>query len=100
MTEATKPDTEPVETQSYAAGNSGQAASRPALLFGGRRRCLTRSGLRLLLVAEQPSLRLVEIDINNRRRIERENLRQREAADDGIAERLANIRAHPTPHHP
>src|SRR6267154_2542149 len=40
----------------------------------------------LLLFSVQPALQPVEIDINNRRRIKRENLRQSEAAHDGIAE--------------
>ena len=49
----------------------------------------------LLLLTEQPALQLVEIDVDNRRRIEGENLRQGEAADDGIAARLPNFRADP-----
>ena len=37
---------------------------------------------RLALLPEQPALQPIEIDIDNRRRIEREKLRQRETADD------------------
>src|SRR6267142_4720077 len=53
----------------------------------------------LLLFSVQPALQPVEIDIDNRRRIKREKLRQSEAADDGIPERLANLRADPGTHH-
>src|ERR1700730_4890698 len=65
--------------------------------FGGRRRCI--SGSCRLLLPEQPVLQLIEIDIDNRRRIESEYLRQSEAADDRVTERLANLRAAPRTHH-
>jgi hypothetical protein len=48
---------------------------------------------------EYPRLQLVKVDVDNRRRIEGENLRQGEAADDGVAERLPNFRAAPRTHH-
>src|SRR6266403_3420827 len=52
--------------------------------FGGL--CLCAAGGRLLLLLpEQPALQPVEVDIDNRRRIEREDLRHCQAADDGIA---------------
>ena len=35
----------------------------------------------------------IEVEIDDRRRIKREKLRYEQAADDGIAERLANLRA-------
>src|SRR5882724_2334001 len=47
----------------------------------------------LLLFPEDPGLQPVKIDIDDRRRIESENLRQCEAADDGVAERLAKLRS-------
>src|SRR6267378_6034081 len=62
--------------------------------FGGRRLWTAGSRRLLLLFPEQPGLQAVEVDIDDRRRIQREDLRQREAADDGIAERLANLRAY------
>src|SRR5207248_9974924 len=43
---------------------------------------------RLLLFPKQPCLQAIEIDIDDWRRIEREKLRQCEAADDGVTERL------------
>src|SRR5204862_6479715 len=60
--------------------------------FGGLWLCVS-GGCLLLLFPEQPALQPVEVDVDNRRRIERENLRQREPADDGVAERLADLRA-------
>src|SRR6202165_1296008 len=68
-------------------------------LFGGHRRCVA-GGRRLRLFSEQPGLQPVEIDVDNRRRIEGENLRQSEATADGVTERLANLRANArTDHH-
>jgi len=46
---------------------------------------------------EDPGPQPVEADIDDWRRVEGENLRQSEAADDGVAERLANLRADPVP---
>src|SRR5712672_1473638 len=62
---------------------------------------LDMAGARLLLFSssEDPALQPVEIDIDDRRRIESENLRQSEAADDGVTERLANLRADPRTYH-
>src|SRR5260370_35145104 len=83
-------------------------AARAILRHWGRLRCRSFGGLwlcvsggcLLLLLPEQPALQPVEVDIDNRCRIEREDLRQSEAADDGIAERLANPRPAPGPTHP
>jgi hypothetical protein len=36
---------------------------------------------------------MIEVEIDDRRRIERQNLRQKEAADDGVTERLVNCTA-------
>src|SRR5258705_11651608 len=67
--------------------------------FGSLWLCVS-GGCLLLLLPEQPALQPVEVDIDNRCRIERENLRQSEAPDDGAAGRLANLRADPrTPRH-
>src|SRR5262245_40524859 len=41
----------------------------------------------------QPLLQPVEIEIDDRRRVEREQLAQREAADHGVAKRLAQLRS-------
>src|SRR5215831_17281030 len=49
--------------------------------------------LRARLVAPEPDLHAVEIKINHRRSVERQELAQREAADHGVAERLAQLRA-------
>src|SRR5215470_2889407 len=49
--------------------------------------------LRTRLVAPEPDLHAVEIKINDRRGVERQELAQREAADHGVAERLAQLRA-------
>ena len=48
---------------------------------------------RFALLPEQPALQPIETDIDNRRDIEREKLRQRETADDGVTKRLANFRS-------
>src|ERR1700738_3990213 len=64
--------------------------------FGGCR--LSVAGRHVCLYTEQPGLQPVEIDIDDGRRIEGEDLRQGEAADDGVAERLANFRADPGTH--
>src|SRR6202023_1472159 len=62
----------------------------PCRSFGGDWRSV--AGGRLLPpLPEDPGLQPVEIDIDDRRRIERENLRQGQAADDGVTERLANL---------
>ena len=53
----------------------------------------------LPLVPEQPGLQPVEIDIDDWRRIEGKNLRQSEAADDGVAERLTDLRSDPRAEH-
>src|ERR1700730_13986258 len=66
--------------------------------FGGQ--WLGVAGGRLLpLLPEDPGLQPVEVDIDDRRRVERQNLRQKQAADDGVAERLAKLRADPSAHH-
>src|SRR3982074_327577 len=70
---------------------------REPRLFGRRR--LRMAGGRVLLFAEQPGLQPVQVDVDNRRRIESENLRQGQTADDGVAERLAYLRADPGTHH-
>src|SRR5262249_26207701 len=49
--------------------------------------------VRTRLLAPQPHLHAVEIKIDHRRGVEREQLAQREAADQGAAERLAQLRA-------
>src|SRR5262249_57232114 len=49
--------------------------------------------LRTRLVALEPDLHSVEIEINDRRGVERQELAQREAADHGVAERLAQLRS-------
>src|SRR5208282_4803347 len=66
--------------------------------FGGQWLVVTRRRL-LPPFSEDPGLQPVEIDVDDRRRIERENLRQGQTADDGITERLANLRADPRTHH-
>src|SRR5579883_2284715 len=75
---------------------SGEAVIVVAILAT----CLLLRGLdmeRLLAInlalAEKPGLQAVEIEIDNRRRIEGEHLAEREAADHRIAERLAQLRA-------
>src|ERR1700722_4067674 len=55
------------------------------------RNCLSSS--------HHPVLQLVEIDIDDWRRIKGQNLRYGEAAHDSIAERLANLRSDPRPQH-
>src|SRR6266851_6074348 len=89
-------------TSGYWATNIGGAlgTAANARSFGGRRLCVTGGRrLVLLLFPEQPALQAVEVDIDNRRRIKCENLRQSEAADDGVTERLANLRADARTHH-
>src|SRR6476620_7517982 len=62
--------------------------------------CLSFFGLRLGLAGgclllsspRNPTLQPVAVDINDRCRIEGQNLRHSEAADDGIADRMANLR--------
>src|SRR5215475_16217692 len=49
--------------------------------------------LRTRLVAPEPDLHAVEIKINDRRGVKRQQLAQREAADHGVAERLAQLRS-------
>src|SRR5262249_18611957 len=49
--------------------------------------------LRARLAAPEPDLHAVEIKINDRRGVERQQLAQRETADHGVAERLAQLRA-------
>src|SRR5262245_51628936 len=49
--------------------------------------------LRTRLVAPEPDLHAVEIKINDRRGVERQQLAQRETADHGVAERLTQLRA-------
>ena len=53
----------------------------------------------MLLFSKQPCLQAIEIDIDDWRRIERENLRQCEAAYDGVAERLTNLRSYTAAEH-
>src|SRR5262249_17018999 len=48
--------------------------------------------LRMPLVAPEPDLHAIEIKIDPRRGVERQELAQREAADHGVAERLAQLR--------
>jgi len=53
-----------------------------------------------MLSSEDPGLQPVKVDINDRRRIEGENLRKSQTPDDGVAERLAKLRADSaTQHH-
>src|SRR5262249_4406292 len=56
--------------------------------------------LRTRLVAPEPDLHAVEIEINYRRGVERQELAQREAANHGVAERLEQLRtrARAAPH--
>jgi len=61
----------------------------------GRRRLRVTGGCLLFPFSEHPGLQSVQIDIDNRRRIEREYLRQSKATDDGVTERLANLRTNP-----
>src|SRR4029079_9374443 len=65
--------------------------------FGWRQLRIT-GGCLLFLFAEQLRLQPVQVDIDDRRRIESEDLRQGQTADDGVAERLANFRNHPCTH--
>src|SRR4051812_23151422 len=59
-----------------------------------------RGGRLRSLSSEHPGLQPIEVDVDDRRRIERQDLRQSETADDGVAERLAKLRADPaTQHH-
>src|SRR5580692_6717526 len=53
----------------------------------------TAGGRLLPVFPEGQGLQFVEVDIDDRRRIKSENLRQSQAADNGIAKRLANLRA-------
>src|SRR5262245_45640594 len=65
------------------------ARSRRIELF-----CWNRHACFLALVrpiAPEPGLQPSEIEIDDRRRVERQKLRQRQAADHGIAERLAEL---------
>src|SRR5438445_13135089 len=48
---------------------------------------------RTRLVAPEPDLHAVEIEVDHRRGVERQQLAQREAADHGVAERLAQLRS-------
>src|SRR6516165_7875500 len=48
--------------------------------------------VRTRLLAPEPDLHAVEIKIDHRRGVERQQLAQREAADHGVAERLAQLR--------
>src|SRR5258708_28692193 len=48
---------------------------------------------RTRLVAPEPDLHAVEIEIDHRRGVERQQLAQRETADHGVAERLAQLRS-------
>src|SRR5262249_51928868 len=48
---------------------------------------------RTRLLAPEPDLHAVEIKIDHRRGVEREQLAQRQAADHGVAERLAQLRS-------
>src|SRR5262245_17762829 len=50
-------------------------------------------------VPEQPALEVVEVEIDHRRRIERQDLRQCQTSDNGIAEWLPYLRAHTRSHH-
>jgi hypothetical protein len=45
------------------------------------------------LARRNPALQPIEIEIDHRRGEQREQLAQREAADHGVAERLAQLRA-------
>ena len=56
-----------------------------------RRRCLGMGGRCCLLLTEQPDLQPVEIEINHRRSVQREDLRHCKATDNGIAERLPDL---------
>src|SRR4030095_1750134 len=47
----------------------------------------------VLLAASEPNLHAVEIKIDHWRGVERQQLAQRETADHGVAERLAQLRA-------
>src|SRR5262249_6860601 len=49
--------------------------------------------LRTSFAAPEPDLHAVEIEIDHRRGVERQELAQREAADHGVAEWLAQLRA-------
>src|SRR5690349_308357 len=70
--------------------NKLRTSSNAESSFGWRRFRIAGDRLRFPF-SEQSRLQPVEIDINNGRRIEREDLRQGETPDDGIAERLANF---------
>src|ERR1700719_1347809 len=61
--------------------------------FGGR--CLRVSGCRLLPCSEQPGLQPGQVDVDDRRRVKSENLRQRKAADDGVTEWLGDLPGYP-----
>src|SRR5271169_1744995 len=52
-----------------------------------------------LLLSKQPALQAVEIDIDHWCCIESEKLRQREATDDRVAERLADFRSDASAEH-
>src|SRR6476660_8959160 len=57
------------------------------------RRQLGLSFDRRLAPAEQPVLQPVEIDVDHRCRVQREQLRYGETANDGVAQRLADLGA-------
>src|SRR6266700_3842231 len=52
-----------------------------------------RSASRRLLILRQPARHPAEGEVDDRRRVERQELRDGEAADDGDAERLAQLGA-------
>src|SRR6516164_7551920 len=70
-------------------------ACEPRLLLSFRRDHVQplAFAFRTRLVAPEPDLDAVEIKIDHRRGVERKQLAQREAADHGVAERLAQLRS-------
>src|ERR1700719_1824042 len=62
-------------------------------LLGRARRCRMAVALPALAEPAQEAAQPIEIEIDHRRRVERQQLRDEQAADDAVAERLTDLGA-------
>src|SRR5580704_1395136 len=74
-------------------GTSGAQVSRELFCSLGGDAQVLRRFLMLGLLAAQPGLEAIEIEIDHRRREQCQELAQRQAADHGVAERMAQFRS-------
>src|SRR5262249_42781655 len=70
-------------------GRDAPDGAAPCRSFGRLRQRI--SGDRFSLFPEHPGLQAIKVKIDDWRRIQGQDLRHGEAADDGVAERLANL---------